>query len=91
MNDKELPARTTAWRGYSLDELRYARMVTLARIEIEKAKLYDCAAQTRADLPFIGSNSSMTAVLRSISILEYFIIAFKLFRRLAPLFRKKKA
>ncbi len=74
MENKQLNSCHPSWRGYSLDELRYARMIALTRVEIEKAKL---------------SASSMSTVLRSISKLEYFIIAFKLFRKLAPLFKKK--
>lgn len=89
MENKQLHTTKPAWRGYSLEELRYAKMIALTRVEIEKAKLFDAAEHTRDNLPIVGSASSMGTIFRSISKLEYFIIAFKLFRRLAPLFKKK--
>ncbi len=90
MKDKDLKTSTTSsWKGYNLDELRYARMIALTRIEIERSKLYDAAESTRESLPIVGS-SSISSVFRSISKLEYAIIAFKLFRKLSPLFKKKK-
>ncbi len=89
MENKQLHTTCPSWRGYSLDELRYARMIALTRAEIEKAKLFDAAEHTRDNLPIVGSASSFSSVFRSISKIEYFIIAFKLFRRLAPLFKKK--
>lgn len=89
MENKQLHTTKPAWSGYSLEELRYAKMIALTRVEIEKAKLFDAAEHTRDNLPIVGSASSMGTIFRSISKLEYFIIAFKLFRRLAPLFKKK--
>ena len=91
MKNKQLsPSKKTAWQGYTLEELQYARMIALTRIEIEKSKLIDATESTRSTLPFIGSASSMGTLFKSISKLEYFIIAFKLFRKITPLFRKKK-
>lgn len=88
MNKKELPAKNIAWRGYTLDELRYERVIALTRIEIEKAKLLDSAESTRDSLPIIG-NTSATSIFKSISKLEYLIMAFKLYHKLSPLFKKK--
>lgn len=89
MKDKELPAKTNTWRGYTLDELRYERVIALTRIEIEKSKLIDAAESSRNDLPFVG-RSTATTLFRSISKIEYLILAIKLFRKVAPLFKKKK-
>ena len=91
MNNKQLPsAQKTAWKGYTLEELQYARMIALTRIEIEKSKLADAAETTRSAIPFVGSASSMSTIFKSVSKLEYLVIAFKLFRKIAPLFKKKK-
>lgn len=91
MENKQLhTVKKSAWRGYSLEELQYERVITLARIEIEKSKLADAAECTRSELPIIGSSSSLSTALRSISKLEYLLIAIKLFRKIAPLFKKKK-
>lgn len=89
MKDKELPAKTVTWRGYTLDELRYERVIALTRIEIEKSKLIDASETTREQLPLIG-RSTATSLFRSISKIEYLIIAIKLFRKIAPLLKKKK-
>lgn len=90
MKNNQLQSTKSTWQGYSLEELRYARMVALARVEIEKSKLLDAAEHTRNNLPIVGSSSSFSSVFKSINKLEYFIIAFKLFRKITPLFRKKK-
>ena len=90
MKNNQLQSTKSTWQGYSLEELRYARMVALARVEIEKSKLLDTAENTRNNLPIVGSSSSFSSVFKSINKLEYFIIAFKLFRKITPLFRKKK-
>lgn len=89
MKSKHITTGSSDWKGYSLEELRYARVITLTRIEIEKSKLLDATAATRESLPIIGS-SSVGTLFKSISKIEYFIIAFKLFRKIAPLFKKKK-
>lgn len=90
MKDKQFsPNTTSSWRGYTLEELRYQRMLALTRVEIEKAKLLDATETTRESLPIIGSSSAGT-LFKSISKLEYLFIAIRLFRKIAPLFRKKR-
>lgn len=91
LKNRHLPtAKKAEWQGLTLDELQYARMITLARLEIEKSKIIDASEAARASLPFVGSESSMSSVFKSVSKLEYLVIAFKLFRKFAPLFKKKK-
>lgn len=87
-NNQFSPTHKTTWSGYTLEELRYMRMLTLTRLEIEKAKLIDATEATRESLPIIGSTSAGT-LFKSISKLEYLFVAIKLFRKLAPLFKKK--
>lgn len=90
MKYKALPnGHTTEWHGYTLDELRYERVVTLTRIEIEKSKIIDLAEKTRSELPLIGTSTAST-LIQSINKLDYIIFIVKLWRKLAPLFKKKK-
>ena len=89
-NNQLSPAKKSAWQGYTLEELQYARMIALTRIEIEKSKLMDVAESTRSNLPIIGTASSMGSVFKSISTIESRISAFKLFGKIAPLFKKQK-
>ena len=67
MKDKTLPAKTTAWRGYTLDELLYERVISLTRIEIEKAKFLDAAETTavRASLAD-GAEASKNELVRHV-------------------------
>lgn len=88
MKDKELPTKQSTWSGYTLEELRYEKVVALARIQIEKAKLIDVAESTRESLPIIG-NSSASGIFKSISRFEYLILAIKLYRKIRPLFKRK--
>lgn len=89
---KRLPAtaKTSGWKGLTLDELQYAKVITLTRIEIEKARMIDAAEATRASLPFVGQPQTASTIFNAIGRIEYLIIAIRLFRKIAPLFRKKK-
>ncbi len=89
MNDKKPHVNDIDWRGYSLDELRCERVTALARIEIEKAKLLDSAGSARDALPILGSTSPFR-LFKTISKFDILLITFKLYRKLAPLFKKKK-
>lgn len=90
MKEKTLPlAKTDEWRGYTLDELRYRRVMALTRIEIEKSKMIATSTDVRDNLPFIG-RSFLGNFTKSLTVVEYAVLAFKLFRRIAPLFRKKR-
>lgn len=88
MKTNESPAKAQEWRGYTLNELRDQRDIALAHIKIEKSKLIDASVTTRNELPFIGRKCAFS-LLRSIYKIEYLIIAIKLFRKFAPLFKKK--
>lgn len=91
MKNKHLqPASTHTWKGYTIEEMRYAKVIALTRTEIEKAKLLDAVESARESLPFVGSSESTSSVFKSMSFIQYAVIAYKLFRRIAPLFRKKK-
>ena len=89
MTDKELPTKQSTWSGYSLEELRYERVIALARIQIEKAKLIDMDQSTRESLPIVGNNTA-SSLFKSISRFEYLILAITLFRKIRPLFKRKK-
>lgn len=92
MKDKVLPQHVAApaqWCGYTLDELRYEKLITLTCIEIEKERMMDMAVKTRNELPFVGQ-SGASALFHTVGKLDYIIFIIKLYRKLAPFFRKKK-
>lgn len=41
-NSKQLPHTTTEWTGYTLDELRYVRAYTAARMELNRERVISC-------------------------------------------------
>lgn len=87
MKRHHITSAADTWKGYSLEELRFQRMLALTRIEVERSKLLDAAEDTRRNLPVVGSATAST-LFSSISKVEYIILAIRLFRKLAPLFRK---
>lgn len=74
---KELSPAQEQWSGYTLDELRYRRAVTLARIEVQKEKLRLGAADMRAGSGPFSSAGIAGKIMGSLNYLDYIILAFK--------------
>lgn len=89
MKAKELSPKNSTWRGYTLEELRYEKVIALARVHIERARFFDAAQTTRESLPIVG-NSSASGIFKSIGKLEYLIMAIKIFLKFRSLFKKKR-
>lgn len=90
-------SRLPEWRGYTLDEIRYRRVLVGARMEIEKYKLSTYYRDFKERNPFFGgsgesgrSRGIFSRIMGAFTYTEYAIMAFKLFRRVIPLFRRKK-
>lgn len=92
MKNKQLTSGSTArqWEGYTLADLRFARMLAFTRIEIQRAKLIDAAESTVETLPFVGQPQATATLLRSFTWAEYLFFAVKLYKKVAPLFKKNK-
>lgn len=86
---KALPHHADNWNGYSLDELRYQRAVTLAHLEIEKEKLALAAADAREGIPVVGGMRSgiMAKIAGSLSYVDYVVLAFRTFRTISRAIR----
>ena len=71
------------WQGYTLEEIRYQRVLTLARIEMEKVKLMS-AYQTALH----GDKTQKTAIgiigrmFGALNYFDYGLIAYRLGRQL---------
>lgn len=77
-----------SWRGYSLDELRYRRVLNEVAIEIEKDRI---KRQINGSLPKNEAGSSMfSRAIGALTYMDYVIIAFKLMTRLNKLYRAWK-
>lgn len=78
------------WEGYTLEELRTQRTVVNTRIMVERTRLADDVDSLR--LKIAGSARPTTILgrmLAGLSYLDWVVMAFTLFRRLAPLFRRR--
>lgn len=78
-----------AWKGYTIDDIAYHRAVTLIRIDVEKDRIsreYSRFSQGNILL----SKSLFTRIVSVMSYADFLVLGVKLWRRAAPLFKKKK-
>lgn len=80
------------WKGLTLDEILMRRALVQARMEIQKYKLNGQIEQLRSSSTLLGGGggSFFSRITSAFSFAEYAFMAVKLFRLLAPVFRKKK-
>ena len=80
---KILPHRTADWNGYSIDELRYMRAYTAARIEIKRDRLTQrVAALKKGGIGSQGTGSMTSRLLGAIGYVDMALIGWKISRRL---------
>ena len=75
------------WRGYTLDEIRYQRVLALASIEVEKQTMASSATDAKKHLPFVGESRGK-GIMKAFAYFEYAFIAVKLWRRFRRMFKK---
>ena len=70
------------WRGYTLEEIRYQRVLTLARIEMEKVKLMN-AYQTaiHGDRAHKTPTGILGRMFGALNYFDYGLIAYRLGRQ----------
>lgn len=81
--------KTSTWRGFDLDELRYRRILMRARIEAGNQELAGIGESARDALPSLGSNA-LKSIIRSLNLVDYAFLALKLYRRASTVFGKVK-
>lgn len=79
----------TEWDGYTLEELRYQRALTTARIAISRELLMIQASQLyKGKLPpQPGRSGIFSRMLSSLSIFDYVILAMRIGHKLTRAFR----
>lgn len=79
----------TEWSGYTLEELRYQRALTTARIEISRELLMLQATQLYKGkmLPHPGRGGIFSRMLSTLSIFDYAILAIRIGHKLTSAFR----
>lgn len=76
------------WRGYDFDQLRYQRLLTKARLEVEKTRIAETAVAFKEGTPFMSKGLTQR-ILSAFTFVDYAVIATKIFRKIKPLFSKK--
>ena len=74
---KQLPHEKENWEGYTLEQLRYMRAYTAARLEINKDRLRQNFSQVKS-LPALRASGILGKVLNSISYIDLAMLAFKI-------------
>lgn len=88
MMDQNKPVKKD-WAGYTMEELAYRRVLTLARIEIAKERIGMNAEHIKKGNVLL-SGSWFSRIMKMIDFTDMFVIGFTLWRKLSPLFSRKK-
>lgn len=73
---KQLPHEKEVWNGYTLDEIRYMRAYTAARIEINRDRL----SRNFANIKNVGPTSSSGLLGKILGTLSYIDIALMTYK-----------
>lgn len=88
---KQLPHQSPDWNGYTLDELRYMRAYTAARIEINRDRLTSRIRNvSKEGKKGIAPSGMIGKVLGAFSYIDMAIIAWKLGSNIFRIFRTFK-
>ncbi len=79
-----------AWRGYTLDELRFRRVLAMTRLELQKESLAQQVDNLRQGRATDGSTSWMTKVMGAFNYFDYAVLAFTVGRKVLHVFRRRK-
>lgn len=74
---KELPHEKAEWTGYTLDELRYMRAYTAARLEITRDRLQRNVVSLK-DYGPVSKNGMLGKILGTLSYIDIAIITFRI-------------
>lgn len=74
---KETPHEKDTWKGYTLDELRYMRAYTAARIEINRDRLQRNFANLKKDGP-IPKTGILGKILGTLSYIDIALVTFRI-------------
>lgn len=83
---KELPHEKPEWTGYTLDEIRYMRAYTAARIEISRDRLKRNFTGLQKANP-VRSGGMLGKLLGTLSYLDIALVTFRLGRKALKVMR----
>ncbi len=87
---KILPHNTDDWKGYTIDELRYMRAYTAARIEISRDRLTSRVSTIKKNGLTGGNGNGGSIVSRMLGAMGYVdmaLIGWKVFSQVFRIFR----
>ena len=85
---KPLPHHTDNWTGYTLDELRYMRAYTAARIEINRERVHQRVDQiVKTGKNGFTPSGMLGRVMGAMSYIDLAILAWKISSKSFKLFR----
>lgn len=81
-----------AWKGYSLEELRYRRALAAIKCEIGNEKVRSSVAELKMGVRNNGLRSFFFGkdLLGSLKLVDYLIIGFKLSKLVSKVWKKSK-
>lgn len=85
-----MAASKEAWRGYTLDELRFQRVLSMTRLELQKESLAQQIDNLRNGRSTDGSTGWMTRLLGAFNYIDYAVFALTLGRKIMRVFRRRK-
>ncbi|MBD5300694.1 MAG: hypothetical protein K2M71_04595 [Duncaniella sp.] len=91
-NTKALPHDKPEWKGYTLDELRYMRAYTMARLEINKEHLQHNVVSMKDYSP-VSKSGMLGKLLGTLSYIDIALLTYRIGSRAfktVRFFRKKR-
>ncbi len=85
--------RHTAWRGYTLDELRYRRALVAIKLDIEKERLagaYQSTFNNSMALNGRGGNGIIGKLNTAMSFFEYGSLAYGMVKKMINIYKNFK-
>ena len=77
------------WAGYTMEDIQYQRAITLARIAVAHERLnMDVEHIKKGNIFFSGS--FFTRIMKVIDYSDFFVIGLSLWRKIRPLFSRRK-
>lgn len=78
------------WKGYTLDQLRVKRLVTIAKIDMEKMRLEHLTEKYTGNGEGEPQPGIFNKLLGALDYVDYGMLAYKLGKTVFKLFRRKR-
>lgn len=79
------------WGGLTLQEIQMRRTLIAARMQIKKFQMASQLESMKKRTPVFGGSNSLFSRLSGVfTFAEYGVFAFRIFRLLSPVFRRRK-